>query len=112
MRWAGYSARDHEYGRPYVVIGTGFFGRLVNRVIKLSDQQWTWDDGFKKRWHTRRLYRIKKIMNIHALQNYKEPVDLPEMISVDESMQAFGEFKPKYSEDYNLLHRKCELSSK
>ena len=112
MRWAGYSARDHEYGRPYVVIGTGFFGRLVNRVIEVSEQQWTWDDGFKKRWHTRRLYRIEKTMNIHALQNYKEPVDLPEKISVDELMQKFGEFKPKYSKDYSFLHRKCELSSK
>ena len=36
MRWAGYSARDHEYGRPYKTIGTAFFARLVRGVIGIS----------------------------------------------------------------------------
>ena len=112
MRWAGYSVRDHEYGRPYVIIGTEFFGRLVNGVVKLSDEQWTWDDSFKERWHRRRLYIINNIMNSHAMQNYKNPVDLPEMISVEESMRMVDEWKPKYPENYTHLHRKFELSSK
>ena len=112
MRWAGYSARDHEYGRPYVIIGTEFFGRLVNGIVKLSDEQWTWDDGFKERWHTRRLYIINNIMNSHANQNYKSPVDLPEMISVEESMRRADEWKPNYPENYTHLHQKFELSSK
>ena len=112
MRWANYSARDHEYGRLYVIIGTEFFGRLVNGIVKLSDEQWIWNDGFKKRWHQRRLYIINNIMNSHAMQNYKSPVDLPEMISVEESMRRADEWKPKYPENYTHLHRKFELSSK
>ena len=112
MRWSNYSARDHEYGRPYVIIGTEFFGRLVNGIVKLSDEQWTWDDGFRKRWHQRRLYIINNIMNSHANQNYKNPVDLTEMISVEESIRRTDEWKPKYPENYTHLHRKLELSSK
>lgn len=112
MRWADYSARDHEYGRPYVVIGTGFFGRLVNGIVKLSDEQWTWDDGFRERWHTRRQHIIGKIMKGHAMQNYKNPVDLPEMISVEESVKMIGGWKAEYPENYTHLHRKFELSSK
>ena len=85
---------------------------MVNGIIKLSDEQWTWDDGFKERWHTRRLYLIGNIMNSHAKQNYKNPVDLPEMISVEESMRKADEWKPKYPENYTHLHQKFELSSK
>ena len=40
MRWEHYSARDHEYGRSYVVIGTNFFARLVKGIIRLSHQKW------------------------------------------------------------------------
>lgn len=39
MRWAQYSARDHEYGRPYVVVGRKFFARLVGGVVGLSHRQ-------------------------------------------------------------------------
>lgn len=112
MHWAGYSAKDHEYGRPYVIIGTGFFGRLVNRIVKLSDEQWTWDNGFRERWHTRRQHIIGNIMKGHAMQNYKNPVELPEMISVEESMRMIDRWKPEYPENYTRLHRKFELSSK
>ena len=36
MRWAHYSARDHERGRPYVVIGTRFFARLVQGLVGMA----------------------------------------------------------------------------
>ena len=35
MRWSHYSARDHEPGRPYVVIGPEFFARLVRGIVQL-----------------------------------------------------------------------------
>ncbi len=87
MRWAHYSARDHEYGRPYVVIGTKFFARLVRGVIGLSHREWTWDKGFARRYHERRQYSTRKLMEAHAMQNFREKIDFPEMISIDESLK-------------------------
>ena len=51
-------------------------------------------------------------MSSHANQNYESPVDLPEMISVEESMRRADEWKPNYPENYTHLHQKFELSSK
>lgn len=62
MRWAHYFARDHEYGRPYVMTGIKFFTRLTKGVIRLSNQQWTWYPEFRQRWHRRNQYNIEKIV--------------------------------------------------
>ena len=110
MGWARYSARDHEYGRPYVVAGIGFFARLVKEVIGLSNQQWTWHTDFRNRWHQRRQYKIGNIVEAHLKQSYQDVPELPDMKTV-EQMEAFLQLghdgksfrKP---ETYKLLHKK------
>ena len=116
MRWAHYSARDHEYGRPYVVIGTKFFARLVRGIIGLSHQRWMWDEGFARRQLEYRQYNIRKLMEVHVMQNFREKIDFPEMISIDESLKRFttmGE-PPKRSSKhgYDFLHTKWRISTK
>ena len=115
MRWAHYSARDHEYGRPYVVIGTKFFARLVGGIVGLSNQRWTWDEAFARRLLERRQYNIRKLMEAHAMQNFREEIDFPEMISIDESLKQFtamsGPPKRPSKDDYDFLHRKWEIST-
>ena len=116
MRWAHYSARDHEYGRSYVVIGPKFFARLVREVIGLSQQLWTWDEGFARRQLERRQDNNRKRMEVLVDQNFREKIDLPEMISLDECLKrvtAMGR-PPKRSSkrDYDILHRKWEIRTK
>ena len=116
MRWAHYSSRDHEYGRPYVVIGPKFFARLVRGVIGLSQQLWTWDEGFARRQLERRQDNIRKRVEILVDQNFREKIDLPEMISIDEWLKRgiAMEEPPKMSSkhDYDILHRKWEIRTK
>ena len=84
LRWAHYSARDHECGRPYVVAGIKFFARLVKGVIELSRQQWIWHPEFRQRWHERSQYIIKKLVHDHLMQRFQNVPELPEMKSVGE----------------------------
>lgn len=115
MRWAGYSARDHEYGRPYVIIGSRFFARLTAGIVKLSGQSWTWSNSFKERFHERRLYIIDKIIKNHLMQNYENTaMELPKRISVQESIKRADEgklFRNNNPKDYTRFHKKLELSS-
>lgn len=114
MRWAHYSARDHEYGRSYVVIGTKFFARLVRGIISLSHQKWMWDEGFARRYLERRQYNIRKLMEAHAMQNFREEIDFPEMIATDESLKRFtaiGAPPKRTSKYYDIFHRKWEIST-
>ena len=112
MRWAGYSSRDHQHGRPYVAIGTEFFARLVAGIIALSsNSQWTWHPDFKERWH-RRLQanvgdRIKGLLN----QNYRGEANLPEMNSIEESVRFWSTKHASYPDDYDHLHRKTHRVS-
>ena len=116
MRWAHYSARDHEYGRPYVTIGTKFFARLVRGIISLSHQRWTWDEGFARRQFERHLYIVKKHMKGLVDQNFREEIDFPEMISTDEALQRFttmgGPPERSSKHDYDYLHAKWEINTK
>ena len=90
MRWSHYSARDHEPGRPYVVIGTEFFARLINGIVQLSHQRWTWSQGFARRWVEQRQYNVRKTMKALAKENLKEPVALQNWIPIDEAMRVLG----------------------
>ena len=116
LRWAHYSARDHEYGRPYVVVGTRFFARLVGGVIALSQQQWTWHPDFAQRWHERRRYIIGELVRVHLKQSYSEETELPEMKSVEEMVKLF-EFphqgqRFRDPKTYKQLHKRWPLPSK
>lgn len=113
IRWAHYSSRDHEYGRPYVIVGCDFFARLVCGVVGLSHEPWTWDEGFARRWHARSQYIIGKLMRAHLKQNYEEDVVLPEMKSIESSMLWFRESVRKLRplEMFDLLHTPYKLTS-
>ena len=84
MRWMDYSARDHEYGRPYTVAGVNFFARLAKELVSLANQQWMWHPDFGLRWWSRRKYNIGKLLDTHAKQNFQEEVKFPEMISPED----------------------------
>ena len=116
IRWEHYSARDHEYGRSYVVIGTKFFARLVRGIISLTHQRWMWDEGFARRQCERHLYLVKKRMKGLADQNFREEINLPEMISIDEWLKRYtamgGPPKKSSKHDYDFLHAKWRISPK
>ena len=112
MRWANYSARDHESGRPYVVVGTEFFARLVKGIIELSHNQSTWHQDFTQRWHERRRHDIRKLMETHARQNFKEKIEFPEMVSIDEAQKLFSDPLSVKSTKYETLHKRYTLQEK
>ena len=112
MRWAHYSARDHEYGRPYVVVGSEFFARLVQGIVLLSNQQWVWNKTFSRRFHGRRQYNISELMKAHIDQNFTKPVELPPMISIDEAMRDHDFTPPRSRGSYDYLHKRLDLKSK
>ena len=116
MRWGHYSARDHEHGRPYVVIGPEFFARLVNGIMQLSHQRWTWDAEFARRWHQHRQYNAMETMKALAKQNLREPIEFPERMPIDEAMHVVGGVgqpaghRPRGG--YGYLHSVLEFESK
>ena len=107
MRWANYTARDHESGRPYVTIGEYFFARLVQNIIQLSHEPWTWHKDFLDHFIIRHKYNIMKRMEILAEQHLKDEVLWPEMIS-DDKMKKSLLFLPENPEigkgSYDHLH--------
>ncbi len=116
MRWAHYSARDHEYGRPYVMVGAKFFARLTKGVVKLSQHQWIWHPEFRQRWHKRKQYVIEKLMHTHLMQSYQKVPELPEMKTVKE-MEEFSQRSRdgkrfRQPQAYKNLHKKLQLHSK
>jgi len=115
MRWAHYSSRDHEYGRPYVVAGAKFFARLVKGVVSLSNQQWTWHPEFRQRWHQRRQYNVDKIVRTHLQQSYQGELELPEMKPIEEmeelSLWLNDGKNFRQQKAYKNLHMKLKLQS-
>ena len=116
MRSSQYSARDHEYGRPFVVVGTKFFARLVAGIVGLSRQPWTWDPAFRARWHERRQRNVGKTVAMHLNQSFKEEIELPEMKTLDEmdDVHGIGRSGQNFRKPatYKLLHKKLKLESK
>ncbi|MYD98552.1 MAG: type II toxin-antitoxin system HicB family antitoxin [Gammaproteobacteria bacterium] len=116
MRWADYSARDHEYGRVYAVAGTNFFARLVKELVGLANQHWTWNEEFALRWWRRRKYNIQQLLETHVMQNFHDEIDLPEMISAEEAMASFRsaiiEPEARLKRGYEHLRGKREIDSK
>ena len=106
MRWAHYSARDHERGRPYVVIGTRFFARLVQGLVGMAYEQWMWDERFARRWHERRQVIIRDLVQTHIQQSFKATSELPDMRPVDEMMDFFRSVRSSRTDDYDSLHHK------
>ena len=89
MRWADYSARDHEYGRDYVVAGISFFARLTKELVLLANQQWIWHEDLARRWWGRRKYNISRLLEAHVEQNFRSEVEFPEMIPPEEAMNSY-----------------------
>lgn len=116
IRWANYSARDHEYGRPYVVVGIRFFARLVKGVTGLSNQPWTWHPDFFQRWHERRQYSVDKIVRVHINQSYQDDLDLPEMKPIEQMKSLYQQMNDgqrfRQRDAYKNLHKKLVLRFK
>ena len=113
IRWTNYTARDHEYGRPYVVIGPAFFARLVGQIVALSNDQHLWHPDFRQRWHERRHYNIDDIVRIHLMQNWDRSVQLPEIRSVEEAIDELLSIKRhEYPEKHDHLHTRWNRVSK
>ena len=115
MRWAGYGSRDHEFGRLYVTIGECFFARLVQNIIQLGHENWIWHKDFLDRVIARRKYNIMEKMKILAMQNLKDEVIWPEMISDDKIKENFTRTRknPEIGKGkYDHLHEEFRVSQK
>lgn len=116
MRWASYAARDHEIGRPYVIIGTYFFARLVQGIIELGQEPWIWHEDFLQRSLDRRRYNIMEKLKILAKQNLKGEVAWPEMISENKMREAYfvhPDARPVVGQgNYDFLHTKLEFNTR
>ena len=110
MRWAHYSARDHERGRPYVVVGTRFFARLVQSLVGMAEEQWMWDECFAKRWHERRRVIVGDVVRTHIQQSFSARLELPDMISSDELMESSRSRRSSRTDDYDSIHGKWRLN--
>ena len=92
MRMTDYSARDHEYMRPYAVAGVMFFARLSKKLVALAHQPWIWHEDLSVRWWSRRNYNIGKLLDAHMQQNFHRPVEFPEMIPPEEQHAKWTAF--------------------
>ena len=114
MRWAHYSARDHEPGRPYVTVGTRFFARLVRGLVSMSHKQWMWDERFSRRWHERQQILVGDSVRTRITKFYEGNPDLPEMIPVEKMMERSrspSKRSPR-ADDYDSLHLKLTFTRK
>ena len=111
MRWAHYSARDHERGRPYVVVGTRFFARLVQGLVGMAAEQWMWHPQLARRWHERRCMIVENVVKGHMAQSFTGNPELPNMTAVDEMMESFRSMRSSRTDDYDSLHGKWQLRS-
>ena len=109
MRWAHYSARDHERGRPYVVVGTRFFARLAQGLVRMANEQWMWDGQFAARWHDRRRAIIRDVVRVHVRQSFTGKPELPELKPVDEMMESFRSTRSSRTDDYDSIHVKWKF---
>ena len=120
MRWSHYSARDHEYARPYVVVGVEFFARLAKGIVFLSNQAWVWDKAFAERFIERHQNYAISNMRVLAKQNIKKEVEFPDPIPVKcllNSYISFSEISRVNSSevekrDYSIHHTKLRYLSK
>ena len=111
MRWAHYSARDHERGRPYVVVGTRFFARLVQGLVGMAAEQWMWHPQLARRWHERRRMIVQDVVKGHMAQSFTGNPELPSMTAVDEMMESFRSRRSARTDDYDSLHVKWQFRS-
>ena len=109
MRWAHYSARDHERGRPYVVVGTRFFARLVRGLVAMSDEQWMWDEQFARRWHDRRQVIVRDLVRVHLQQSFEGEPQMPDSIPADVMMESFRSERSSRTDDYDSIHVKWKF---
>ena len=122
MRWTDYYWRDHEFGRPYTVVGEDFFARLVKEIVTLSHQQWVWDDEFAKRWVERRQYVVVNKMRTLANQNLENGTRFADPVSMEKAMERLRAFPatPEHcgatdNPDFDcgrLYHRKWRFTHK
>ena len=110
MRWAHYSARDHERGRPYVVAGTRFFARLVQALVRMANEQWMWDEQFAARWHERRRVIIRDVVRNHIRQSFTREPELPDLTPVDDMMESFRSMRSSRTDDYDSIHVKWKFN--
>ena len=89
MRWGNYAARDHESARPFVTVGVRFFGRLVQGIVKLGGEAWTWHEEHLARALARRRYSVMEKLRVLAMQNLVGEVQWPEMISDEKMLDQF-----------------------
>ena len=106
MRWAHYSARDHERGRTYVVVGARFFARLVQGLVKLAAEQWLWEEQFARRWHERRQVIVSDFVRDHLQQSFEGEPQLPDSKPVDAMMKLFRSMRSRRTDDYDSIHAK------
>ena len=107
MRWEDYESRDHESGRPYVVIGCEFFARLVRGIVDLSNNQRLWDADFALRWHERSRHIVAETVRLHLLQRYEKGSKLAQMRPPEDMLREIRQrYQPaKVLDSYDSLHR-------
>ena len=89
MRWGNHSARDHEMARPFVTVGVRFFGRLVQGLVRLGGEAWTWHKDYLGRALARRRYAIMERLKILAKQNLDQEVQWPDMIGENKMLEYY-----------------------
>lgn len=112
MRWAHYSARDHEPGRLYTVIGSRFFARLIQGIVQMADEQWMWHEAFKRRWHERRQELVRTSVHANIQQSFVKSSRLPDPKPVDEMMEWFDSQRPRRTDNHDSLHSKLRIERK
>ena len=109
MRWAHYSARDHESGRLYIVIGSRFFARLVRGLVRMADEQWMWDERFARKWCERRQEIVRTSVDANIRQSFAKAPELSDPKSVDEMMEYFRSYRSTRTDNYDSLHIKVRI---
>ncbi|MCY4265818.1 MAG: hypothetical protein OXE78_13340 [Gammaproteobacteria bacterium] len=112
MRWAHYSARDHESGRLYIAIGSRFFARLIQGIVQMADEQWMWHEAFNRRWYERRHELVRTLVHANIKQSFLKGSELPDPKPVDEMMERFGSDRSRRTDNNHSLHSKLRIGRK
>ena len=104
MRYADYWWRDHEDFRPYIRVGSRFFGRLVENLVELAKSTWIMEELYFQR-QMKRISDYNRDYGKQMIEDWSDgSVVLPDVRINEEYLRRFTYPDPA-NYDYGILHK-------
>lgn len=105
MRFADYWWRDHQDFRPYVRVGSRFFDRLIEGLVRVVREPWVWEESYFERQLDRLSHQhewaAKKMVEQWLGKKFAEPPDQKDLAKV---LRERVPYPDPATWDYGILH--------